>query len=229
MTKQLIVVFGGDSLSSNDNSWTYQSIGVAGNGQDGSQVMQSTQCYRKSDGSILVMNMAVAGTRLNSTNGFPDLVPLAPSYIDPIVAHKVIVGSSSIRKYAFVNSMGTNDGATGGLGSVSAYAAANASATVDRKTAGFDFTVMGTLLPSNGGVLSEPNRTAYNSLLTDSGWRASHGIDYVVDLASETTMGNPATCSNTTYYVDGTHPTTAGYALLAPIAAGVWSTILASF
>ena len=85
------------------------------------------------------------------------------------------------------------------------------------KTAGYAVAGMCTLTPRNDGVMTEPNRTTYNSTLTGAGWAAANGIDYIIDLASQATMGNPATCSNTTYYQDGVHPTEVGYALLAPI------------
>lgn len=228
MTKELIIVVGGDSISAVTGTWVYQSISVTSRGDGGLPGSQKAMTYRKSDGSILLLNMAITGTRLN-TNGFPDLVPLAPGYIDPVVATKTVTGGSTTRRYIFVNAIGSNDSATDGLGSVANYAAAVASSCTDRKTAGFDLCAMATLLPRNDGPLTEPNRTGYNALLTDSSWRGSHGIDYVLDLASETTMGNPATCSNATYYQDGIHPTTAGHALLAPIAASLWTTVLATF
>jgi hypothetical protein len=232
MTKQLVIVFAGDSIAAVDDSWTYQSIGATGNGGSGNQLMESLACYRKSDGSILVMNMAVAGSGL-SVRGFPDLVQLAPGYIDPIVANKTIVGAPSdyVRKYLFVNAIGSNDGGIDGLGSVANYAAANAAAAVARKTAGFDLCAMTTLLPRlDTATMVESNRLAYNTLLRDSSWRASNGIDFLVDIASEATMGDPANVSNTTYYGDGmTHPTTFGYSLIAVVAASEWTTILASF
>jgi lysophospholipase L1-like esterase len=201
-------------------------ISVSDGGVPNAQVASG---YRKSDGSILMLNMAITGTHLN-TGGFPDLVPLAPGYIDPVVAHKAEIPSGvATRRYLFVNAMGSNDSALGGASTPADYATQNAAASVARKTAGFDLCAMTTLLPRNDGPMTEPNRTAYNSLLTDASWRASNNIDYVVDLASEATMGNPATCANTTYYIDGIHPTSTGHALLASIAASVWSTILATF
>lgn len=226
---RLVVVIGGDSLAGQSGSWAFQSIGVTSVGNDNAAVAQAASSYRKSDGTILMLNLGVAGTHLN-TNGFPDLVPLATIYIDTVVAHKAEAPAGlTTRKYLFVNTIGSNDGAIGGLASVSAYATATAAATVARKTAGFDFCAMATLPPRNDGVMTETNRTAYNAFLTDSSWRASNGIDYLIDLAGETTMGNPSTCSNATYYSDGLHPTTAGHALLSPIAASVWTTVLGTF
>jgi hypothetical protein len=61
------------------------------------------------------------------------------------------------------------------------------------------------------------NRLAFNSLITVAGWAAANGIDAIIDLAAQTIMGNPANCSNMTFYVDGVHPTVAGATLLAPI------------
>ena len=62
-------------------------------------------------GNIIGRNMSVAGTRLN-TNGFPDLVPLAPVLIDPIIPSPFSVPPFNIpRKYIFTTAIGSNDGA----------------------------------------------------------------------------------------------------------------------
>lgn len=53
-------------------------------------------------------------------------------------------------------------------------------------------------------------------LLDWARWR-QYGIDYIIEVASQSTLGNPVNCNNTEWYVDGVHLTTAGLALLAPI------------
>ena len=168
--------------------------------------------------NYIIKNMAVSGTRLNS-NGFPDLVPLAPGYIDPVFAVKVesqFGGSSSVptRKYIFLDAIGSNDGAVGNFGGtdVSDYVAADSAMCAARVTAGADAVLRTTLLPRNDGLLTEPNRLTFNTLVP-----TVTTYNVIVDLASQSTMGNPSTCGNTTYYVDGVHPTSAGAALLAPI------------
>ena len=89
--------------------------------------------------------------------------------------------------------------------------------------------VIGTILPEfgeSGGTTTQ--RLAYNALVLASGYT-------VADYASQTTMGNIANTSNATYYVQsgpgsgglqGVHPTTAGYALLEPIAAAALNSVL---
>lgn len=163
-----------------------------------------------------IKNMAISGTRLN-TNGFPDLVPLAPGYIDPVYAVKSgkgFGGSSPVqtRRFIFLDAIGSNDGAIGGYATVADYVAADAACCAARKTAGADAVIRTTLLPRNDGLMTEPNRLAFNALVP-----TITTYDAIADLASQVTMGNPLTCSNTTYYVDGIHPTSLGYSLIAPI------------
>jgi lysophospholipase L1-like esterase len=50
--------------------------------------------------------------------------------------------------------------------------------------------------------------------LIRSGWQAG-GFDGVIDFGSDGRMGIAGAASNTTYYADGTHPTAAGYSILA--------------
>jgi lysophospholipase L1-like esterase len=224
MTHKLVLVFGGDSISGGVGSWAFQSIGVTSVGDDGQPAVQAASGYQKADASILMLNMAIGGAQL------ANLSSIGPTYIDPVVVHKADTPAGLIpRKYLFVNAMGSNDSAIDGFATVADYAAANAAAAVARKTAGFDICAMTTLLPRNDGPLTESHRNEYNALITNSSWRATNGIDYAVDLASEATMGNPATCANTTYYIDGIHPTSTGQALLAPIAASVWAAVLGTF
>lgn len=72
--------------------------------------------------------------------------------------------------------------------------------------------VVCTMLPRTG--VSEVTRAAYNALLVAGA--ATHGYRLArFDLDS--TIGVSGADLNTTYYSDGTHPTTAGHALLAQI------------
>ena len=218
------VVNSGDSISANPSSFFYQALNLTAvpNGSiniDEWVLIQagSTFYSTAANAPLIARNMAIPSTRLN-TNGYPDLVPLAPLYIDPIIP----VGYSdppfdAQRKYIFVTDIGSNDGAIDGYATPALYAAAVATCCQARKTSGYDLAAMCTLLPRNDGVMTEPNRTAYNSTLTGAGWAAANQIDCIIDLAGQAIMGNYANCSDSTYYVDGVHPTTAGYALLAPI------------
>jgi lysophospholipase L1-like esterase len=225
MTKLLCIVINGDSIASSVHTWAYQALGLTGR-TDINYVGNYSQTYFATN--IIMKNGALGGTRLNTNPG--DLVMWAPTLVDPIVANKTLIGSGgATRKYLYVNAIGSNDAWMGGLGSYSAFADAVAASCTDRKIAGFDYVAMATGLPRNDTLTNETPRAGYNGLLRDSSWRAARGIDFLLDLASDTTMDNISTCADTTYYADGVHPTTAGAALLAPIAASLFSTVLASF
>lgn len=75
--------------------------------------------------------------------------------------------------------------------------------------------IVGTLLPTMATTgAKETERLNYNALVTAN----AAGADYVLDLASNPTMGTGTAASNTTLYVDGTHLTTLGdsYVVGAP-------------
>jgi hypothetical protein len=231
----LVWVASGDSLTgcvSVGISWVYQYLGVTSL-CDCSSV--TTELVNYTSGNITAQNLAVSGTRLS------DVISIASTYFDPVPANKVTSsfgGPAPVRarKYLFSCSIGSNDGAIGSFGSGNApqYAAAVAAMCAARKTAGFDLAMMTTLLPRGDGVMTEPNRLAYNSTLTGVGWAASNGIDYIVDFASDSIMGNPANLpvnngGVTTYFnSDNIHPTTVGHARLVPILTPVMNTILAT-
>jgi hypothetical protein len=217
------LVASGDSICAQSFGYFYQALGitrftVTDDDAISIPITASLTFYSAAASvPIITRNMAIPGTRLN-TNGFPDLVPLAPLYIDPVIpAFYTSPPFDSSRKYIFTTAIGSNDGALGGYSTAAQYAGAVAQCCVARKQAGYALAAMSTLLPRNDGVMTEPNRTAFNSTITGAGWAAANGIDYIIDLASQTIMGNPANCSNTAYYSDGVHPTALGASLPAPI------------
>ena len=237
MTTITIIVCGGDSLTATAIDYPYQAYGFTSVGDGGLPDVQAACVYR--NGNILMKNMGITGTRLN-TNGYPDLVPLAPVYIDPIVANKTTISTSGttvapLRKYIFSCFIGSNDGALGNFATADLYAAAVASACVARKTAGYDFAIVGTLLPRSDGIMTEPNRLLYNSTIKGVGWAAGHGIDGIFDMASDAIMGDPANLPlnnggvTTWYSADNVHPTQAGQARLAPIWLATVNAIIATF
>jgi hypothetical protein len=233
----LIWVASGDSITgcvTVGTSWVFQYLGIASRGDCSTSFAQSGQIY--STANINCLNMAVSGTHLSS--GTDNCASLAPTYFDPVVANKKTTGfggSSPVprRKYMFSCSIGSNDGAIGGLATPAAYAAAVAAVCAGRKAAGYDLAMMTTLLPRGDGTMTEPNRLAYNSQLTTVGWAASVGVDFIVDFASDSIMGNPANLpvNNgnvlTWFNSDNIHPTTAGHARLVPILTPAMNTILA--
>lgn len=218
----------GDSISASASTWPYQYLGVASKGDAGVPAAQAGATYIS--GNVIAKNMAVAGTRLN-TMGYPDVVPLALVDVDPIVAVKSLSPRGSgasvapSRRYVFSCAIGSNDAATGGLGSPEAYADAVGACAALRRAAGFDLLVLATLLP-RGSILTEPNRLAYNARIKNAAFRATYGIDGIFDFASDPIMGDPASLTDPTYYdEDEVHPTAAGQALLVPYVASVMSAL----
>jgi hypothetical protein len=214
MTGLLIWVASGDSITGCGGCWPYQVLGVTSIGDCGQKETQKPCTYYAP--GIIACDMGISGLRLNTNPG--DLDQIAPAWIDPVAAVKSYPGGKA-RRYLYTCSIGSNDGALGGLATPAEYAAAVAVHCVARKTAGFDKAVMTTLLPRGTGM-TEGNRLAYNALLVDAAWRAAHGIDGVIDFAADSIMGDPANLSNATWYeqVTRVHPTDAGQARLAPIA-----------
>jgi lysophospholipase L1-like esterase len=96
------------------------------------------------------------------------------------------------------------------------YAATISSYMAARKAAGWDKTVLGTILP-RGTANHNTNRNAFNAIVTAGGWAAANNVDAIADFAAQATMGPDAAYLNATYYGDGVHPTAAGYALLEPV------------
>lgn len=236
MASLIGLVHEGESIPYMAFSYWYQYMGVASANVGGRNVAGpgATSTYTPlmaqsfTSGIIIGRNLAVSASTLGTVNdGTGNLWNRASGVIDPIWGNPNSGGSggsSAIpnRKYVFTVSVGTNDQCIGGRASVAAYAADVASYVAGRKAtasaAGYALVAgLCTVLPRNDGDENETNRAAYNALLTSSSWRNSNGIDFVIDLASEATMGLLATCADTTYYSDGVHPTQAGHALLEPI------------
>lgn len=219
------LVHSGDSIGFEGDGYFYQALGVT-NVPDASlddatiQSVISSSTYLSTTPSqnVIAMNQAFPGTRL--AGAYPNLVGLAPLYIDPLIP--IGYGAppfDSLRKYLFTCSIGSNDGGVGAYSpsGYTQYAAAVAAACVARKTAGYALIAMCTLLPRNDGAMTQANWTGYNSTITGAGWAAANGIDYIIDLNSQAQMGVWANAGDTTYYSDGIHPTVYGAGLLAPI------------
>lgn len=111
--------------------------------------------------------------------------------------------------------IGRND-LVGYGGGASAYADDLARYVAAMRGAGVDHVVVGTLLPSDWPPFAEP-RLALDAILRRLGWAQAHGIDAVADFAASPIMGPDAVAADATLFVDGTHPTDHGYAVLAPI------------
>lgn len=81
--------------------------------------------------------------------------------------------------------------------------------------------VIGTVLPNTTVGFNAVRNTANTLIKADPSF-----YDGIADFAADATMGCDACASNTTYYYDGTHPTTAGHAILGPIAAAAVQAVL---
>jgi lysophospholipase L1-like esterase len=76
--------------------------------------------------------------------------------------------------------------------------------------------VVGTCLPWQlSGATNEQKRLDVNDMLrAELASGSSLWLDALADVASDSVMGNAATCSDPAYYSDGTHPTALGQSLL---------------
>jgi|SRR5580692_9123580 hypothetical protein len=225
----LVWVHTGDSISGCGTRWPFQYINQTSFGDCTFPASQQSATYI--DGNILLLNMAISGSRLAGTNGVTSL--MSP-FVNPVVNVKKIFGLVA-RKYLLTCAIGSNDGAIDSYATPALYAAAVAAEMQVGRTAGFDEIVLCTLLPRGDGVMTEPNRLAYNSNLTNSSWRTANSIDGVLDLASDAIMGNPANLPvnnggvDTYFLSDNVHPTPLGSGLLATNEVTPWmATILAS-
>jgi lysophospholipase L1-like esterase len=107
-------------------------------------------------------------------------------------------------------SLGTNDLGIYS-GGVSAWLTAFA-ALCDKVRATGAKLIVGTLQANIDSTFNSRRATANATIRT---WVGTHA-DAIMDFGSDSIMGADATASNTTYFQDGTHPTGAGHALLAP-------------
>lgn len=234
MTTQLIIAVCGDSITGCSGRWPFQALGVTSAGDCGEPLLQSPCTYY--NGRMMMRNMAISGSRLAGGSG---VGTIRPAYVDTIYAVKALSPSGTgtparLRKYLYINAIGSNDGAIGGLGSVAAYAAAVAADIVAGKTAGADYGWICSLLPraDAAGPMDETNRLAYNALVTDSAWRLANGVDDCIDLASATHAA-PAflpvnSGGDTTWFdADNIHPTAALSAECGVIALAKFNALLA--
>ena len=123
------------------------------------------------------------------------------------------LASASRSKNVLVVSMGHNDlvAAT----TAAAYVASLKAYCLAARAAGWNQIVVTACLPSTSAGYNTKRNAANALILADSSFYEGY-----VRWDLEATMGPDAAASNATYYPDGTHPSTAGHALLAvPLAA----------
>lgn len=145
---------------------------------------------------VVVTDNAVAGSTLTTLNA------------RAVALDAQLANRTSHRKYLLSVLIGYNDFVAG---TSSATFLANLASYLDaRKTAGWDYVIVGTQLPS---TTSGYNAWRNTNNPTISTWVGSHA-DAVFDFAANATMGPDAAASNLTYYSDGVHPTAAGQVIL---------------
>jgi hypothetical protein len=150
---------------------------------------------------MLGINYAVvASTLQNMIIRQPTLDAMLPSNLK---GRKHILSS-----FIGTNDLGLSNGSVlpGWINSYAAYCDA-------RRALGWKVVVC-TLLPSNRYAAFNTDRATVNNALR--GWVGVH-CDALVDFAADATMGPDSACTNTTYYMDGIHPTEAGHNILMPI------------
>lgn len=84
--------------------------------------------------------------------------------------------------------------------------------------------IIATILPQTG--FTAPMQTIQQTVNTDIRTNWASFADGLADFANDPTMGPQAAASNTALYADGLHPTVAGHAILAPIAAAAINLLL---
>lgn len=98
-----------------------------------------------------------------------------------------------------------------GVGTIPTTFVANLKAyCLARKAVGWKIVLL-TVLPSTVSGFNAVRNTANGLIRGDSSY-----YDVLADVATDTTIGCDSCAANTTYYADGTHPTNAGEALIAP-------------
>lgn len=145
-----------------------------------------------------IVNVAVGGRTITT------LITTAPSLVD--TKYSEVHGEKNICMFwEIINEINLGSSIDEVFGKLTTYCTA-------RKARGFK-NIVSTCLPwHNSGEAKNTVRLGVNALILAA---AGQGlIDAVADIASDVVMGDPATCLDTTYYSDGTHPTIAGQNLL---------------
>lgn len=153
----------------------------------------------------LLSNAAVSGSTL-SGNGGNSLQGRASA--DDALISPNVRGAS---RYILSVLIGRND-LPGYPGGVSQYLTDVAIYLDARRAAGWKIIIC-TLLPSNIANYNAA-RNAFNA--TAVTWVTAHA-DAVCDFAADPLIGPDAAADNTTYYLDGTHPTQAGQTIMNAI------------
>ena len=224
--------------------YAMQSIVLYDRALSDDEVLQATQYLnaRASDQSITVGttrwlcpegDSITYGTGATSSQGYarvfganssPSVVGFVPAIAGSTIADvesraSVVDSMIPSNKYGkqFVLSLliGANDFPYYASGSA-AYAARVAAYLAARKAAGWDKTVLCTVLPKVGAAFLTARNT-FNSIVTGAGWASTNNIDAICDFAANATVGADGAASNTTYYPDNIHPSDAAVAILEPI------------
>jgi lysophospholipase L1-like esterase len=116
-----------------------------------------------------------------------------------------IAGAKVLMLFVGANDQG--DGASTFVANVKAYCLARKAASPGLKI------VLATLLPQTTSGFNTFRDAVNTAIHADSSF-----YDALADFAANATMGCDACAANTTYFLDGEHPSPAGHAILGPIA-----------
>lgn len=150
---------------------------------------------------IMVQNAAVSSTTITTT------LPIFTRFsaVDTLSIYTVFSGTNGIN--------------VGGETDVTMYAKLQTHCA-NARAAGYDKIVVFTCLPRTAfDATKEGYRLGYNTAIRNGFANRTLECDAVADVAANSTIGDDPDAENLTYYTDGTHPTNAGYAIIAQIAA----------
>ncbi len=160
-----------------------------------------------------LINKGISGQTLAGT---PGMIQLAPTYIDPLYdAFQLNICSCF---------GGTNDLANGSVSAASVYA--NYTSYIQTRQAAGWKVIAWTMIDRNAGSTPQStydtNRATFNALVIAN----AAGADAVVNLTTQPLLNTVGAKNNATYFQSGgVHPTPAGCALIAAIAAPVFQSL----
>lgn len=152
---------------------------------------------------LAYLNFAVSGSTLTDLNNRATMVDAAYTPSKTCVL-SVLIGANDL----FAS------------GDTNAFVAGLKTYCNARKSAGWKVVVCTIISDCSANV--NTRRAPVNGAI-----RADNSFyDALADFGGDAIMGADATCSNTTYFSDGVHPTAAGYTILAPLSSASISSLL---
>lgn len=196
----------GDSWTYASFSYAYKMFGIATSAPKGQTTGIRTGLAYYPSAGVIYKNYALSGQRLTDLqSGVSQLDGLIP-------AGYSATGGRPQRKFVLTVLIGINvsdSNATTFAASVGAYCQA-------RKTAGWDYILLGTLPSRGDGITAnfDTYKNNYNNIIKGAGWAAANGVDAIVDCTSIAEISSDGAYDNATYAsywnADNVHLTDAG-------------------